>query len=270
MLWLALILGACSTLPPDNPEQRPHRNVAALLSLPATDALLLGEQHDAADHQDIHRQVTATLVARARLAALVVEMADQGRSSRGLARDASEDEVRQRLVWNEKAWAWERYAPAIMAAVRSGLEVAGGNLPRSAMADAMRDATLDRLLAPSLLEQQRQDIRDGHCGLLPEAQIVPMTRIQIARDRSMAHTVLSLAQAGRLVLLLAGSAHVDRSAGVPAHWPSGFRSISVRLLPAGAFAAEGRFDQLWNTAAVAPRDYCAELKGQLKPATRQP
>jgi hypothetical protein len=74
----------------------------------------------------------------------------------------------------------------IMAAVRAGVPVLGGNLPRARQREAMADAALDRLLdADSLLRQQAL-VRDGHCGLLPEAQIAPMTRIQLARDRSMA------------------------------------------------------------------------------------
>lgn len=269
-LFLVLGLGACAALPPDRaaPERAARVDLSELLTLPRHDALLIGEQHDAPDHPAIQRQVVEKLISADRLAAVVIEMSERGSTTSGLAVGASEAEVRQRLSWNDRAWLWSRYGPAIMGAVRSGIAVAGGNLPRKAMTEAMLDATLDARLAAADLQRQRDAIRDGHCRLLPESQIAPMTRIQIARDLSMAETVQGLARAGRQVVLLAGAAHVDRVAGVPAHWSGGFRSISLHLLPEGepASGAEGRFDRVWNTAAVPARDHCAELKRQLAPA----
>ncbi len=266
---LLLGLGACKALAPAQgaPEFAASVGLSELLSRPGPDALLLGEQHNAPDHPEIQRQVIARLANAARLAAVVIEMSERGTTTRGLAADASETAVRQGLDWNERAWPWSRYGPAIMTAVRSGIEVAGGNLPRKAMAQARQDSTLDQRLAPSLLQRQRRAVRDGHCGLLPESQIVPMTRIQIARDLSMAETVQGLARSGKLVLLLAGAAHVERFAGVPAHWGGDFHSSSLRLLPAGqaASGAGGTFDRVWGTAAMPPRDDCADLKHQLTP-----
>ncbi len=268
---LVLGLSACKALPPAQvaAERAASVDLSELLSLPGPDALLIGEQHDAPDHPAIHQQVVERLISAGRLAALVLEMSERGSTSRGLANDAAETEVRQRLDWNEKAWSWSRYGPAIMAAVRTGIEVAGGNLPRKAMAEAMQDAALDRRLVPAVLQQLRQAIRDGHCGLLPESQIAPMTRIQIARDLSMAETMQGLARPGKQVLLLAGAAHVERVAGVPAHWRNNFRSISLRLLPAGeaASGSGGVFDRVWSTAAMPPQDHCAGLKRQLTPRT---
>ena len=57
--------------------------------LPA-DVLLLGEQHDAPDHQRLQREAVAWLASRSQLAALVMEMAERGHSTQGLPRDASE------------------------------------------------------------------------------------------------------------------------------------------------------------------------------------
>ena len=55
--------------------------------LPA-DVLLLGEQHDAPDHQRLQRETVAWLASRGQLAALVMEMAERGHSTQGLPRDA--------------------------------------------------------------------------------------------------------------------------------------------------------------------------------------
>src|SRR5690606_16822579 len=111
------------------------------------------------------------------LAAVVVEMAEAGRDTQALARDASENAVREALGWEQPgaAWPWPTYGPVVMAAVRAGVPVFGGNLPRAEMRPAMADAALDQTLSGAALERQRAAVREGHCGLLPEAQIAPMT-----------------------------------------------------------------------------------------------
>ena len=57
--------------------------------LPA-DILLLGEQHDADEHQRLQRAVVQELARRGQLAALALEMAPEGRSTRALAADVEE------------------------------------------------------------------------------------------------------------------------------------------------------------------------------------
>ena len=257
--------------------------VQALLPL---DALLLGEQHDAPDHQRIHREVIETLAARGALAAVVIEMAMQGNSTASLGNDGpaavSEDAVRAALQWNEQAWPWATYAPAIMAAVRAGVPVMGSNMPRAQMGAAMQQPDLDQRLNGPALKAQQQLIRIGHCNLLPESQISPMTRIQIARDVAMANVVVEAVEkaaqpgpsgqpgqvsAAKTVVLLAGSGHVDRRLGVPLHLPPGVKSRSVLLVAGNGSDAGDRaanFDVVWSAQAVPPQDYCAGLKEKIK------
>ncbi|HYF42414.1 MAG TPA: ChaN family lipoprotein [Ramlibacter sp.] len=218
-------------------------------ALPAADVLLLGEQHDAATHQQRHRDAVQTLARQSRLAALALEMAEQGGTTAGLPRDSDESAVQAALRWNEQAWPWAAYGPAVMAAVRAGVPVLGANLPRERMRESMADTRLDALLPVAALEAQRKAIRDGHCGLLPDTQIAPMTRIQIARDRAMAGVLAQAAVPGKTVVLLAGSGHVDESLGVPVHLPAG---VSVRSLR-------------WPTSEAPQKDYCAEMRRQMAP-----
>lgn len=232
--------------------------------LPA-DAVLLGEQHDAPEHQQVHLQVVRQLAADGRLAALAVEMADAGSSTQGLPADADDARVRAALRWNEQAWPWASYGPAILAAVRAGVPVLGANLPRSGFGAAMRDTGLDASLPPAALRGLQQTIRTGHCDLLPPAQIVPMTRIQIARDQSMAQTLRAAARPGQVVVLLAGSGHVDREVGVPQHLGPELRVRAVRLLAGGPGAALPGYDAVWPTPPVPPTDHCAALRERLKP-----
>jgi uncharacterized iron-regulated protein len=77
-----------------------------------------------------------------------------------------------------------------------------------------------------------------------------MTRMQIARDRSLAQTLGQAVVPGKTVLLLAGVRHVDEQLGVPVHLPSGLRFRSAPLPP--------RPQQ---------KDYCAEFERHMKPGT---
>lgn len=232
--------------------------------LPA-DILLIGEQHDAPTHHRIEREVVEALAGQRQLAALALEMAESGNGTAHLSADATEAQARTALSWNDKAWPWADYGPAVMAAVRAGVPVLGANLPRSRMKDAMADVSLDAQLDAAALRVQQDAIRSGHCDLLPATQIGPMTRIQIARDREMARTLVQARVPGRTVLLLSGAGHAVPAIGVPQHLQTDLRVRTVKLATApeaGAPAAPGAdgFDAVWPTPPMPARDHCAELR----------
>jgi len=232
-LVAVLLLAGCASLP------HPHA--------PA-EALLIGEQHDAPSHPALQEERVRQLAAAGRLRALALEMAERGTTTAGLPRNAGEAQVRQALRWaDDNGWPWERYAPAVMAAARAGIPVVGANLPRAQMRQAMQEPGLDGLLPGPALQAQQQAIRSGHCDMLPESQIAPMTRVQIARDRAMAQTLASLAGPGGTVVLIAGAGHVQPDVGVPRHLPSHLR-VNAEVLP----------------PQDTGRDYCAELCRQMQ------
>lgn len=269
----ALVAAICATLAACGTTAAPSQQALAdwtaqVQQLPATPLLLLGEQHDAPEHQALQRATVQALSQRGQLAALVLEMAEQGQQTTGLPRSASETEVRQALQWGDEAhggWPWAVYGPVVMAAVQAGVPVLGGNLPRAQMRAAMADATLDPRLPPEALAQQQTQIREGHCGLLPEGQIAPMTRIQIARDRSLAEVAVAALQTHKTVLLVAGNGHVRRDLGVPLHLPAGL-DFHVVVMQAGATPASPPrhpADTVWITPTSPPTDHCAALKQQI-------
>lgn len=228
--------------------------------LPA-DVLLLGEQHDAAEHQQIEQQVVANLAQRGVLAAVALEMADAGTSTATLHPSSNDDRVRLALRWQDDSWPWSAYGPAVMTAVRAGVPVLGANLPRARMRDSMADSKLDGALPGPALKAQQQGIRTGHCNLLPETQITPMTRIQIAKDISMASTLSQAAVPGKVVVLLSGNGHADRFLGVPQHLGTDLK-VKVIRLRAGPDAGDkaSAFDMVWATPALPEKDYCAGLQ----------
>ena len=242
--------------------------IARLDALLPTRALLLGEQHDASEHQLIARAVVQALAARSVLAAVVLEMLPAGSTSAYMPRDSAQPQVQQTLGWDESAWPWAAYGPVVMAAVQAGVPVLGGNLPAQQMRAQMARSELDSRLPPAALAEQQQLMREGHCGLLPESQIAPMARIQIARDLSLAATLqTALRQAGpqQLVLMLSGSVHADKRLGVVAHLPPELPVRSVRLVAGGQGVVgqgvgAGPFDAHWPTAPAPSTDHCAALR----------
>ncbi|AVT04283.1 ChaN family lipoprotein, partial [Paracidovorax avenae] len=170
---LALVAACASPAPPSPPA-----GDAPWQALLPTEILLLGEQHDAPDHQRLEREAVASLAGRGQLAALVMEMAEAGHGTAGLPRDATESAVRAALAWNDAAWPWTHYGPVVMEAVRAGVPVLGGNLPRARMRGAMQDAAWDARVPAPVLRRQVEAMEAGHCGLLPASQLPGMARIQ--------------------------------------------------------------------------------------------
>ncbi|MFZ4480170.1 MAG: ChaN family lipoprotein [Rhodoferax sp.] len=262
---LALVAGIAACAHAPGPVAYPYSDssrVQLLGQLLPADVILLGEQHDAQDHQRVHRLVVQTLASQDALAALALEMASQGRSTAHLTPDASEEAVRSALQWSDDGWPWAAYGPAVMASVRAGVPVLGANLPRAGLRDAMANTGLDRLLSGPALKAQQQSIRSGHCDMLPESQIAPMARIQIARDLAMAQTVSKAVQTGKTVVLLAGGAHVDRELGVPLHLAPAVRAKAVLMqaepLPEDLMAGSS-FDAIWPAQAAVAVDYCSKF-----------
>lgn len=260
-LACCLALSACAALAPPAPEPPPPISERVQALLP-TNFLLIGEQHDSPDHQRIEREVLEALASKGQLAALAIEMAEQGQDTRELGPKATEAQVRAALRWNDAGWPWKAYGPVVMAAVQSGVPVLGANLPRARMKDAMADVSLDAQLSPEALKAQQDAVRTGHCDALPESQIGPMTRIQIARDRAMAQTLIQAKSPGKTVVLVSGSGHSPRMTGVPQHLPTDMEVRVVRLLAGDPGESKGPavYDAVWLTPALPPRNYCAEFK----------
>lgn len=261
-LLAVIALAGCSAFF-DGANAPVARRAASLL--PA-DALILGEQHDAPEHHTIERETVDALAGRGKLAALLLEMAEEGHSTARLDSTATDAQVQAALGWNDKAWPWQSYGPAVMAAVRAGVPVIGANLPRARMKNAMADVSLDVQLNGEAYTAQQDAVREGHCKLLPEPQIVPMTRIQVGRDRAMAQAIVKARQPGKTVLLISGAGHATKVLGVPQHLPTDVSVKAVRLQagesPDDEEENKGAYDAVWRTPALPPKDYCAGVRAR--------
>ncbi len=251
VLWLS----ACAATPP--------HWLSHVSELPAqAPVVLLGEQHDADEHQTLARLSVGRLAQSPGLSALALEMADDGTDTSGLSTDATEAQVRERLRWNDAGWPWQRYGSVVMQAVRWGVPVVGANLPRSAMGDVMRDEQWDAQVPTAVLADHRERMVSSHCGLLPVSQVPGMARIQIARDQRMAQTVERWLRPGKTVLLVAGAEHVKRDRGIPLFWSASLaQEAHVVWMRAGKphTNAKGVADATWITPPTPERDHCAEM-----------
>jgi uncharacterized iron-regulated protein len=238
-----------------------------VLTLPASPVVLLGEQHDASEHQALTKLNLALLVRSQQLAALALEMVDEGFSTHDISPQADEATVRNALKWNEAGWPWQRYGSIVMLAVRAGVPVVGANLPRAEMSGVMKDSQWDSKVPEAVLKETRESMIASHCGLLPEAQAPGMARIQIARNDRMAQTVSRLIQRNKTVVLLSGAEHVKKDRGVPLMMTADASAkAQVIWMHAGPLLSEDPAvaDLVWQTPPVPFKDYCADLKRALK------
>jgi uncharacterized iron-regulated protein len=247
------------------------------------DVLYLGEQHDNPAHHAHQRQVLQALVAAGLRPVVAFEMLDenqQGVLSRALADAPSAEEVERRLGWRARGWPdFAMYWPLFDLAARERLEVVALDLPPADARRVARDglaslgtraAGLTSLLAadPEREAAIARAIRDGHCGLLPEARVPRMVEAWHARNVTMARHLAAALQRGRPVVAIVGRGHQE-AGGLPDQLEQlrpGTRQLIVSLVeappgqPPAAAPDNAGADVVWLTPPVAREDPCAPLR----------
>jgi uncharacterized iron-regulated protein len=125
-------------------------------------------------------------------------------------------------------------------------------------------------------EQLADDIRTGHCGMLPPAAIEPMASAQRARDATIARAMVDAHRGcGLPVVLLAGNGHVRRDLGVPRYLSDlapRARVFSVGLIERSDAqesrdeSASSPFDLTIETPAHPRPDPCEAFRNRARPA----
>ncbi len=215
-------------------------------ALERTDFVLLGEQHDNADHHRLQASLLAALIAGQRRPAVAFEQIDlEHQNAVDKALDATPwpdaDEVAQLATRVSKAAAWEKsgwpsfslYRPVFETAIGAGLPIRAANLSRNAMNDvfaasrkrshgktvAVRESGL--LAEVSLPDEARTslsaDIEESHCGYASAEMVEKMVEAQRRRDAVMADALMvaDSRAAWKGAVLIAGFGHVRKDYGVP-------------------------------------------------------
>ncbi len=278
-LALAASAAGCATWPPggerivDLRSGRTLDRAGLVAAMRASDVVLLGERHDNPHH---HAARGALVEALGAPAAVVAEQLPRGARVRfGADLEAS----LQAAGFDAEAWRWPMHEALFAAIARSGVPLAGGNLPRDVVRGIARDgeaawpADLAALLVRAPLDPAAQaaldaDLLAGHCGHLGAQRLPGMRAAQRARDAAM---FAALREAGAApALLLAGNGHVRLDYGVgqllAALRPQA-RVLSVGFLEAGEPVEPSRalYTHAWITPRAERRDPCA---GFAMPARR--
>ena len=197
--------------------------------------VLLGEKHDNPDHHRLQARVLRSMVDAGRRPVVAFEMFDadaQGAldaSRREHPRDASS--LARAVTWEKSGWPpWSDYAPIAQIALDADLPIVATGLPRSLMRALMKPAgagqddagvaaAIDEgvPLTPEQEASLREELKESHCGHLPDARIGAMIRFQRARDAAMAAALAAAAKAAHADdgVLVAGTGHtrIDRAPG---------------------------------------------------------
>ncbi len=290
LLLVLSLASACQssvTLPPlppwQSPEGREHVDLGMIrdlesgqqltpqqlvFRLAAAPRVLVGEQHDNPDHHALQLWLLQALSDQRPQGSLLLEMITPDQQSRV---DSAQHNIRQAhyppdlptaLGW-QKGWDWALYGPLMRFALAQPYPVLSANLaaqeigaiyhqrPALSGTESTRDAVRAQLLA---------QVRDSHCGMLPEDALPAMLAIQQQRDRRMARSVMD---APPPALLVAGSYHVRKDLGVPLHMSdlgSSERPVVLLLAQVGSDVQPASADYVWYTAALPDQDYCAQMR----------
>lgn len=227
--------------------------------------VLVGEQHDNSDHHALQRWLLQSLASYRPQGSLLLEMLEpvqQARVDAVRTQNPLPVELAQALDWRQ-GWDWAFYGPILRDAFTQGYPVLAANLDRDEMKAIYRtrpELSGARSNAPQVRESLMSEVREGHCGMLPEAQLPSMLAVQQQRDRRMAQRLL---EAPAPSLLLAGGQHVRKDVGVPLHLADlGAEQGTqvVMLAQAGEEVGPQVADFVWFTAALPKKDYCADLR----------
>lgn len=267
-LSFLLVLSACQ-----------HAVTPATSTAAAPRVLLLGEVHDSAAGHAARAALLRKELGIGWRPAIAMEQFDTDQQPQldAAMRDCTDaDCVIAKVVPPKSGWTWAYYKPVIALALEYKLPLLAANLSRADASRVVKDGfaaglpadviaryRLDALPA-EVLGPQEAEVRDNHCGALPEPMVAPMAKAQIARDVLMAETMRTHAANG--IVLIAGNGHVRRDIAVP-YWlrREGLAPRAVGFLEPASDAAA--FDAVERVPMTARPDPCAGFKAPM-PAKR--
>lgn len=289
LLCLASLLAACQThqvLPPPAPiapQGRDHAEFGVIRELASGRTLtaqqlverlasaprvLVGEQHDNPDHHALQLWLLRELAAQRPQGSLLMEMLNPDQQAHVDAAQAASRAGQpsadpfQAVAWQAN-WDWSLYGPLVTYALRQPYPLIAANLNRAQIMQIYRQRPPlhgEASTAPQVQATLLDDIRQSHCGLLPETQMPAMLAVQQQRDRRMAERLLA---APAPAVLLAGAFHVRKDLGVPLHLSDlgAAQGNQVLILAeAGKDVTADSADYVWYTAAQPEQDHCAALR----------
>ncbi len=289
LLSCLILLTACQSrevLPPPAPLAplgREHADLGRIVDLTSGQSIspeqllarlaparrvLVGEQHDNPDHHALQLWLLRELARQRPQGSVLMEMlnpdqqikVDQAQAAARAGQVITDPfDI---LAW-QPGWDWSLYGPVVMHQLRQPYALLAANLDRAEIMQIYRQRPKLQGQRSSAAEVQARlldDIRESHCGLLPETQLPAMLAVQQQRDRRMAEALLAAPEPS---LLLAGAFHVRKDLGVPLHLDdlgTPDSSAVIILAEVGRAVDASMADYVWFTAAQPAQDHCAKLR----------
>jgi uncharacterized iron-regulated protein len=278
-LWLltVVLLAGCQHAVAPSPVSGEIRDLRSgqeltaqqlLMHLAGPARVIIGEQHDNADHHAAQLWLLRSLGEQRPQGSLLLEMLTPDQQPRV-------DQVRQTitpladlpdaLAWQD-GWDWNLYGPIVRFAFTQPYPMLAANLTNAEIRTFYRDPpvlTGKRSNAESVKTVLLEQISDSHCGLLPESQMPAMLAVQQQRDRRMAERLLA---APTPSILLAGAWHARKDVGMPLHAVDlGATEAPTVLMLAeqGSEVTAAMADYVWYTPVTPKQDYCEQMRRQL-------
>lgn len=282
LILSVLLLGACEGVPvmPELPVQAEHGAIQDLRSgklltpeelvirLARAPRVIVGEQHDHPEHHALQLWLLRAMATQRAQGSLLLEMLTpdqqprvdslrQHKAAQGLL-----DDLPDALAWSP-GWDWALYGPVVRYALLQPYPLLAANLDSSEVRDIYRQAPAlsgEHSNAALVRNELLQQVRDSHCGLLPESQMPAMLAVQQQRDRRMAERLLA---APTPALLFAGAFHARRDVGVPVHLrdlDASNGTVVLMLAQKGMHVSPQSADYVWYSARLPEKDYCAQMR----------
>ncbi|MFQ6559163.1 ChaN family lipoprotein [Pseudomonas sp. Lb2C1-1] len=274
LLILALsVLTACQSIapPPLGGRIRDLHNGQAVTPqalvehLATAPRVVVGERHDNRDQHALQVWLLQALAGQRAQGSLLLEMltpAQQPRVDSVRQLSALPKDLPDALDWSP-GWDWSLYGPVVEFVLAQRYPLLAANLDAAEIQRFYRQAPNlmgTRSNAATVKDALLGQIRESHCGLLPESQMPAMLAVQQQRDRRMAERLL---QAPTPALLFAGAWHARKDVGVPLHaldLGASEAPIVLMLAEEGSEVTSAMADYVWYTPAMPPQDYCAQMR----------
>jgi len=262
-----LLVAGASSAAPVRVDATPDALAAAMRG---SRVVILGEVHDNGIQHALRAAALRKLVEGGARPAIAFEQFDRPmQGAIDAARTERPRDVDYLLAQAKAApgWQWDYYKPFVALALEYDLPIVAANLPRAdAMKVAVGEAGTDVMVPDAIMREHQAAVRRGHCNLLPSQALPGMARAQIARDRSLAQSIVPHAERG--VVLLTGNGHARSDIGAPYWLPADVRaaSKSIALLENEAGSGEASaYDAYVVTVGAERPDPCADLARRMKP-----
>lgn len=277
-----LLLGACEGVPvmPELPVQAESGAIQDLRSgklltpeelvirLARAPRVIVGEQHDHPEHHALQLWLLQAMATQRAQGSLLLEMLTPDQQPRvdslrqHKAAQGLPDDLPGALAWSP-GWDWALYGPVVRYALLQPYPLLAANLDSSEVRGIYRQAPAlsgEHSNAASVRNELLQQVRDSHCGLLPESQMPAMLAVQQQRDRRMAERLLA---APTPALLFAGAFHARKDIGVPVHLldlDASNGTVVLMLAQKGTQVPPQSADYVWYSARLPEKDYCAQMR----------